>query len=107
MGINGVDLIKEQKGESGSLSADVKNTSPQHESSPADKGVEHVSKELGENLRNTAFKHGRGAHRGDWGGGWRGRGCCPLFQESGRDRAGITYLISRENKRNLGQNRFQ
>ena len=39
--------------------------------------------------------------------GWRGRGCCPLFLESGRDRAGITYLISRENKRNLGQNRFQ
>ena len=40
MGIHGVDPSKEQKGESGSLSADVMNTSPQHESGPADKGME-------------------------------------------------------------------
>ena len=40
MGIHGVDLSKEQKGEGGSLSADLINTSPQHESGPADKGME-------------------------------------------------------------------
>ena len=40
MGIHGVDLSKEHKGEGGSLSADVMNTSPQHESGPADKGME-------------------------------------------------------------------
>ena len=34
----------------------------------------NVSKDLGENLRNTAFKHGRGAHGGDWGGGMEGEG---------------------------------
>ena len=33
-----------------------------------------MSKELGENLSNTTFKHGRGAHGGDWSRGVEGEG---------------------------------